>query len=164
MNKVLTPLAVYLNAKACCYELDQVKQVLHGGMDGVDGRWRFRAFQDNAGRFAMVSHLPLNATDSRHVACVELCARINGELGFGHFNFDFLDGELSYRTAVPLSKRSRLSTELIEDVLRAHQIIVDRFLPVISTVLFAGYSPEKAMALAGNLLASIDAQACRGLN
>jgi hypothetical protein len=149
MNKVVPALAEYLHSKEHSFDLDE-KDVLHASLKGVDGNWRFAAFEDNAGRFSMVSFIPLHATKSRCPACIELFARINGELGLGHFDYDFSDGELTYRTSVPLSKRGRLSVALIEDVIRGHHVIVDRFLPAISAVLFAGFSPERALTLAGN--------------
>lgn len=149
MNKVIPALAEYLQSTDHSFELDAINDVLHAGLEGADGRWRFAAFQDKAGRFAMVSLIPLNAAEPRRAACIELFARINGEIGLGHFSYDFNDGELTYRTSVPLSKGGRLSKTLIEDVIRGHHVIVDRFLPAISAVLFAGFSPERALVLAG---------------
>ena len=147
MNKILSLLIEYLNSKSTCYELDETRQVLHLGMEGENARWRCLACQDDAGRFVFVSLLPLHAPPARRVACAELFARINVRLGLGHFDIDFQDGELGYRTAVPVSKRGRLSSDLAEHVLHGHQVVVDRFIPAVSAVLFAGMSPEKALAL-----------------
>lgn len=146
MNRIISPLIEYLDAKSTCYELDATKQVLHMGMEAENARWRCLACQDDAGRFVFVSLLPLSAPRARRVACAELFARINVKLGLGHFDIDFKDGELGYRTAVPVSKRGRLPRDLAEHVLHGHQIIVDRFIPAISALLFAGLPPERALA------------------
>ncbi len=147
MNKIITALVEYLDSKSACYELDEARQVLHLGMEGENARWRCLACQDDVGRFVFVSLLPLHATPARRIACAALFARINVKLGLGHFDIDFHDGELGYRTAVPVSRRGRLSRDLAEHVLHGHQVIVDQFIPAISAVLFAGMSPEQALTL-----------------
>jgi hypothetical protein len=146
MNKIISSLIEYLDSKSACYELDDARQVLHLGMEAENARWRCLACQDDSGRFVFVSLLPLNAPPARWAACAELFARINAKLGLGHFDIDFKDGELGYRTAVPVPKRGRLPRELAEHVLHGHQVIVDRFIPAISAVLFAGFDPRKALA------------------
>lgn len=147
MSKIISQLIEYLDSKSACYELDQARQVLHLGMEAENARWRCLACQDDAGRFVFVSLLPISAPPARRLACAELFARINIKLGLGHFDIDFKDGELGYRTSVPVPKRARLPRDLAEHVLHGHQIIVGRFIPAISALLFAGLPPEKALAL-----------------
>lgn len=147
MNKTIASFIEYLTSRECCYELQQGSQILRASIDGENARWRFLVTQDDAGRFVLISLIPVNAPPARRSACAELLAMINWNLGFGHFDLDFSDGELRYRTAVPLSKKGRLKVAVIEHVLHGHQVIVDRFVPVISAVLFANLSPEKALAL-----------------
>ena len=149
MNRVIASLVSYLQSVESAFHFDDCDSVLRGGFEGVDGRWQFLAFQDTAGRFAMASQIPLNAPSSRHADCAELFARINAELALGHFDLDYHGGELTYRTAVPLSPKGRVSPDLIGDVVRAHYVIVDRFLPAISAVLFAGVPPRDAFVMAG---------------
>ena len=149
MNKIIAPLVEFLDSKSIGYELDQETQVVRLGIDADNVRWRCFACMDDTGRFVFVSMIPLNAPVARRVACAELLARINVRLGLGHFEIDFNDGELGYRTVVPVAKRGRLSGDLIEHVLLGHHTIVDRFIPTISAVLFSGLSPEKALALPG---------------
>lgn len=146
MNKIIAPLIEHLVSKSCCYEIDEARQVLHLGREGGNARWRCLACQDDAGRFVFVSLLPIHAPPARRVACAELFARINARLGFGHFDLDFSDGQLGFRTSVPISKRGRLQRDLAEHVLQGHHVLVDQFIPAISAVLFAGVSPLKALA------------------
>ena len=164
MNRIISPLIEYLDAKSARYELDATKQVLHMGMEAENARWRCLACQDDAGRFAFVSLLPLHAPRARRVACAELFARINVKLGLGHFDIDFKDGMLGYRTVVPVSKRGRLPRDLAGHVLHGHQIIVDRFIPAISALLFAGLPPERALALPMEQPAATTSQARFSLN
>lgn len=164
MNKVIAPLIEHLVSKSCCYEIDEARQVLHMGMEGENARWRCLACQDDAGRFVFVSLLPIHAPPARRVECAELFARINARLGLGHFDIDFSDGQLGYRTSVPISKRGRLQRDLVEQVLHGHHIAVDRFIPMISTVLFAGVTPEKALGLTAEPPPTVGSRARFSLN
>jgi len=107
MNKIIVSLIDYLTSRSCRFELDEARQVLHIGMGAENARWRCFACQDDAGRFVFVSLLPFNALQARRGACSELFARINAKIGIGHFDIDFSDGELVYRTAVPVAKGRR---------------------------------------------------------
>jgi hypothetical protein len=117
------------------------------GMEGENARRQWLACQDDDGRFVLVSLLPLHAPPAWRVACAELFARISAWLGLGHFELDFSDGQLGYRTSVPVPKRGRLQRDLVGQVLHAHHLAVDRFIPMISTALFAGVTPVKALGL-----------------
>ena len=68
-------------------------------------------------------------------------------LSLGNFDLDFNDGELAFRTVVPVAKRGRLSADLIEHILQGHNVVVDRFILAITSVVFSGQPPEKALAL-----------------
>lgn len=146
MNKVIVSVIECLDARQCRYELDEARQVLRFDMEGGNAHWQCLARQDNAGRFILASRLPLHAPPARRVACAELFARINARLGFGHFELDFSDGQLAYRTAIPIAKRGRLPRDLVGHVLQGHHVLVDQFVPAISAVLFAGVAPVKVLA------------------
>jgi hypothetical protein len=88
----------------------------------------------------------IKAPEPKRPACAELLTRINARLGLGHFDLDFNDGEIGFRTVVPVARKSRLRQSVIEDVIRGHHIIVNDFIPSISAVLFAAQTPEKALA------------------
>ena len=145
MNNTIASLVDYFASRKCGYELNADKDVLQGSIDAGNACWRFMALRDDAGRFVMVSFIPLKAPEARRSACAELFARVNANLGLGHFDLDFNDGELAYRTVVPLTKKGRLKGGIIEHVLHGHQVIVDRFIPIISSVIFAGLCPENAL-------------------
>ena len=96
----------------------------------------------------MVSLLPLKASEMRQNACAELLVRINNKVGLGHFDLDFSDGQIAFRTAIPVGEGNRLRMSVIEHVIRGHHTLVDQYLPAISTVLFTGQTPEEALAAA----------------
>ena len=106
------------------------------------------AQQDDEGRYVMVSLLPIKASEPRRNACAELLVRINNKVGLGHFDLDFSDGQIAFRTAIPVGEGSRLRTSVIEHVIRGHHTLVDQYLPAISTVLFTGQTPEEAITAA----------------
>jgi hypothetical protein len=71
----------------------------------------------------------IKAPEPMRPACAELLTRINARLGLGHFDLDFNEGEIAFRTVVPVARRSRLRQSIIEDVIRGHHIIVNDFIP-----------------------------------
>lgn len=147
MKKVIAPLVEFLKTKSIGYELDEEAQVVRVGIEAANVRWRCFAREDDSGRFVFVSLVPIKAPEARRPACAELLCRINSQLGLGHFDFDFNDGEIIFRTVVPLPKRGRPTADLIEHVIEGHSIVVYRFVPAISSVLFSDLPPGKALAL-----------------
>ena len=115
-----------------------------------NGRWRYMACADDSNRFAMTSWIPLKAPSSRRLVCAELLARINAELGFGHFDLNFQNGEIEFRTVVPTAHRGRVAGKIVAHVFEGHAVIVDRFLPVLAAVLFARIEPRRALAVTDN--------------
>ena len=147
MKKVIASLLEFLEAKSLTYELDEEAQMVRLGIEATNTRWRSFACEDDAGRFVFVSFVPIKAPETRRAACAELLIRINARLGLGHFDFDFNDGEIIFRTVVPVPKRGRPSADVIEHVIEGHSVVVDQFVPAISSVVFSGLPPEKALAL-----------------
>lgn len=148
MNKIIAPLIKFLESLKCHYDIDQAKGILHSGLENKNAIWRWLALQDDEGRFAMVSLLPLKAPEMLHNACAELLVRINNKIGLGHFDLDFSDGQIAFRTAIPVGEGSRLRASVIEHVIREHHTLVNQFLPPISAVLFANQTPREAIAAA----------------
>jgi hypothetical protein len=147
MNKLLTSLIEFLEAQSIGYDADKEAQRVRLGIEGDNLRWRCLASEDDSGRFVFVSLIPVKAPEARRPGCAELLCRINARLGLGHFDLDFNDGELAFRTVVPVAKRGRLSADLIGHIFQGHNVVVDRFIPAITSVVFSGQSPEKALAL-----------------
>lgn len=145
MHKVLASFIRFLKARKLSYDNDPERGLLRAGLEGENCRWRYGVFED-ANRFIMVSWIPIKAPESRRGACAELLARINTIVSIGHFGLDVSDGEISFRTVVPVPVNTRLHASVIEDVVGGHHQLVDEFLPAITSVLFAGLAPETAIA------------------
>ncbi len=148
MNKIIAPLVKFLESLECHYEIDRAKGILHCCFESKYVTWRWLAQEDDEGRYVMVSLLPIKASESRKNACAELLVRINNKVGLGHFDLDFSDGQIAFRTAIPVGEGSRLRMNVIEHVIRGHQTLVNQFFPSISAVLFADQTPEEALAAA----------------
>jgi len=146
-NKVIASFIRFLAARKMCYDLDHARGVLHAGLEGTNAKWRYMTYADDAGRFVLVSIIPLKSPEPKRAACAELLTRINARLGLGHFDLDFSDGEIAFRTVVPVARKSRLRQSVIEDAIRGHHVIVNDFIPSISAVLFSGLTPEKSLSV-----------------
>ena len=141
-NKVIAAFIRFLTARELCYDLDRARGVLRAGLEGANAKWRCMACADDAGRFVLVSIIPLKAPEPTRPACAELLTRINARLGLGHFDLDFNDGEIGFRTVVPVARKSRLRQSVIEDVIRGHHIIVNDFIPPISVASGSSNIPQ----------------------
>ena len=146
INKVITAVADCLDAKSFQYELKKDKQLIRLGLDAKNGRWSCIAYADDSNRFIFQSMIPVNAPEERRLACAELFTRINQNLSLGHFAIDLSDGELSFRTTVPSPKRGRLTRDVVDHIVGGHHILVDRFIPAITRVLFSMTDPTEALS------------------
>jgi hypothetical protein len=74
----------------------------------------------------------------------EFLTRANFGLTIGNFEMDFSDGELHYKTAIDVTG-DRLSLPLVENLVQANLVIMDKYLPGIVAVI-GGEHPEAAVA------------------
>ena len=146
INKVITAVVDCLDAKSFQYELKKDNQLIRLGLDAKNARWSCIAYADDSNRFIFQSMIPINAPEERRSACAELLTRINQNLSLGHFSIDLSDGELSYRTVVPSPKRGRLTRDVVDHIVGGHHILVDRFIPAITRVIFSMIDPTEALS------------------
>ena len=72
MNKILTSLIEFLEAKSLSYDPDEEAQAVRLGIEAANLRWRCFACKDDSGRFVFVSLIPIKAPEARRVACAEV--------------------------------------------------------------------------------------------
>jgi hypothetical protein len=88
----------------------------------------------------MLSLFPQKCPSHRRARCAELITLIN-------FGIDYDSGKIHFKTTLPFM-RGDLNTVLLENVVMLNLACIDRFLPAIMSVIYAGISPTQALAAA----------------
>lgn len=85
---------------------------------------------------------------SRRTAINELVMMMNERLWLGHFDFWLDDNVIIFRHALPMDGRMVVGNGEIQAVLTAAIEAAERFVPAFNFVIWAGKSPEEAIAAA----------------
>ncbi len=145
MKSAIESFTEFFNKQGWSFNQASDKPVIHTGFTGDNGRWNCVAIagpQDE--HLLFLSLLPCKATPALRPACAEMLTRINYGLTHGCFEMDFEDGEIRYRTSVPLASED-LSPELVEHLVFSNLCTVDRFFGAIMKVLYANAAPKTAL-------------------
>lgn len=144
MKSAIESFAEFFNKQGWSHNQASDKPVIYTGFTGANGRWNCLATagpQDE--HLLFLSLLPCKAVPTRRAACAELLSRINFGLTLGCFEMDFDDGEIRFRTSVPLT--GDVPSELVEHLVFSNLCTVDRFFGGIMKVLYADTSPKSAL-------------------
>lgn len=142
MEKVLE----LFRAKEWDFELDEENHLVRSGINGDNGEWKIVISPSDEDEVClMLSIFPQRCPEHRRVACAELLARINYGMLVGGFEMDFKTGRINFKTSHPFAK-GQLDTELLSRVVGFNLNCMDKHLPAIMSVMYAGTSPKKALA------------------
>ncbi|KAL7573272.1 hypothetical protein ACA910_003417 [Epithemia clementina (nom. ined.)] len=129
----------------CQEPTDAGSQVLLLNLTGDHSSYRtfidVKAHQD---RMFVFIESPVKAPERSRPACAELLMRINYSLVLGNFEIDFRDGEIRYRMAVDV-EGSHLSLSMIETNIMVSAATMDRYFPVMMTVIYGNKAPVEAL-------------------
>jgi len=145
MKSAIESFVEFFEKQGWSYRLDGDKPVIHTGFNGNNGIWQCVAIAGPQDLYLMfLSLLPCKAVSGRRAACAELLTRINYGLTQGCFEMDFEDGEIRFRTSIPLASDAG-SLELVEHLVFSNLCTVDRFFGAIMKMLYAEVSPKTAL-------------------
>ncbi len=114
--------------------------------EGENGEWSCIAqVVEEENLFLFYSACPLEAPPDRRAAVVELLSRINFNLKAGDFEMDFADGNIRFRTYLDVTGHTP-GPLLINQVVYANVLTMDKYLPAIRAVIQEGVSPAEAVA------------------
>ena len=142
MEKVLE----LFRAREWNFELDEKNQLVRSGINGDNGQWKIILSPSDENEVClMLSIFPQRCPKYRRVACAELLTRINFGMLVGSFEMDFEDGQINFKTSHPFPE-GQLDAELLKRVVGFNLDCMDKYLPAIMSVIYAGTSPAKALA------------------
>ena len=131
------PVAAALAAEGRVAEpMDDAVPTLRFMVQGEAGAWRcyIRAW-DDAPVLAVYGVFPVDTPPDRRAAMADAVARANRGLDVGNFEFDPDDGELLFKTALPLGDDPP-TADNVRALLHANIDTLDRFFPVFAALLY----------------------------
>ena len=131
------PVRAALTAEGWIAErMDDAVPTLRFMVQGDAGAWRcyIRAW-DDAPVLAVYGVFPVDTPPDRHAAMASAVAQANLGLDVGNFEFDPDDGELLFKTALPLGDDPPTPTSVLA-LLHANIDTLDRFFPVFAALLY----------------------------
>ncbi len=90
----------------------------------------------------------LRIPPERRARMNDLLAMINAKMWMGHFDFCHEVGAPTYRNTVPTRGLKSLAVEQLEDMMDIALAECERFYPAFQYMLWAGHTPEDAIAAA----------------
>jgi hypothetical protein len=146
MAEALEQVLELFRAKQWKFEVDEENDLVHTGVEGDNGDWRVIAGASDDDRvFLMLSLLPQKCPVQKRAACAELLTRINFGMEVGCFEMDFESGRIHLKTAVPFAPGA-LDPGMLNKVVMFNLGCMDKFLPAIKSVIYAGTSPARVLA------------------
>jgi hypothetical protein len=130
------------------FDVMEDRPVLTMGFQGENGSWRcFAQVKEEQEQFVFYSVLTTNAPMGKLAQVAEYLTRANYGLILGNFELDFHDGEVRYKTSVDISG-GELTQDMIRTLVYVNVLMMDRYLPGLMAVAYAGGSPADEIAKA----------------
>lgn len=121
------------------------EKVLKMGISGNSGEFTCYAIADEELQiFTFVTHCPIKVPDNQRLPVAEFLTRANYGIKVGHFEMDFEDGQIGYKTSI-FVKGDRLTAALVENLVDINVFTIDDYFPGIMQVMYGGVSPEIAI-------------------
>jgi hypothetical protein len=141
MKEALERVVELFRAKDWKFEVDEESDLVRTWIEDDNGHWQVMAIaSDENDAVLMLSLFPQKCPSHRRARCAELITLIN-------FGIDYDSGKIHFKTTLPFM-RGDLNTVLLENVVMLNLACIDRFLPAIMSVIYAGISPAQALAAA----------------
>ena len=131
------PVQAALDAEGWTAEhMDDAVPTLRFMVQGQTGAWRcyIRAWDDTP-VLAVYAVFPVDTPPDRRAAMAQAVTQANRSLDIGNFEFDSGDGELLFKTAMPLGDDAP-TPSAVQALLHANIDTMDRFFPVFGAVMY----------------------------
>jgi hypothetical protein len=122
------------------------KHIYRMGFSGQNGQTTcYAQVRMDLEQFLFYVMAPVKAPEEARPAVAEYITRANYGMRIGNFEMDFSDGEVRYKSSLDF-ERVDLSAELIKNTIYPAVETMDRYLPGLMAVIYAGRSPAVAIA------------------
>ncbi len=125
-------------------ELDEA--TIRTGFSGKNGKYTcYGRCREAEEQFAFYAISPMNVPEEHRAAIAEFITRANYGMIVGNFEMDFSDGEIRYKASVDV-EGSSLDTAMVKQMVYAAVYMMDKYVPGVMKVVYAGVSPQDAIA------------------
>jgi hypothetical protein len=146
MTELLEIIVDFLQEDGWPFTPVEGQTALRTAFQGENGQWTCYALAlEEQRQFVFYSVCPVNASEEKRPAMAEFLTRANYGLFVGNFEMDWSDGEIRYKTGIDV-EGDRLSQALVQQMVYANVVSMDRYLPGIMKVLYGHLSPAEAVA------------------
>ncbi|MBN1260177.1 MAG: YbjN domain-containing protein [Anaerolineae bacterium] len=115
------------------------------GFNGKNGRVDcFAQIRIELEQFLFYVVASVKVPDAQRAAVAEFLTRANYGLRIGNFEMDFSDGDVRYKSSLDFEGTELLPT-LIKNAIYPAVQTMDRYLPGLMAVIYAGKSPEETI-------------------
>jgi hypothetical protein len=122
------------------------ESILQMGFKGQNGSFAcYAQALDEYQRFSYHTVMESNVPEEKRLAVAEFVTRVNFGLFLGNFEMDFSDGELRFKTSIDVED-GELTQEMIRKLVYSNVMMMDKYLPGIMSIIYAGTSPAEALA------------------
>ena len=148
MKEALEQVVGLFRAKDWEFEVDEESDLVRTGIEDDNGHWQVMAIaSDDDDAVLILSLFPQKCPAHSRTPCADLLMRINFGMMIGCFEMDYDSGKIHFKATLPFA-RGNLNAALLENVVMLNLARMDRFLPAIMSVIYAGISPARALAAA----------------
>lgn len=112
--------------------------------DNAQWQWTIRYCGHGGGLVTCCAYCPLKVPARRRAAVAEYITRATWSINFGNFEMNWSDGNVVFRTGIPVTA-SGVSEKAIEHLVYAPLYIMDRYLPGLLAVALGNADPKKTV-------------------
>ena len=148
MKEALEQVVELFRAKDWKIAVDEENAAVRSEIQGDNGDSQVMAIaSDDDDAVLMLSLFAQKCPTHRRAPCAELLTRINFGMMMGCSEMNYDSGRIHFKTTLPFAQGD-LNTAILDKVVMINLTRIDRFLPAIMSVIYAGISPAQALAAA----------------
>ncbi|MEQ8540322.1 MAG: YbjN domain-containing protein [Coleofasciculus sp. D1-CHI-01] len=122
------------------------QSALHLAFEGKNGKCDcYAQAREQQKQFVFYSVCPAKVPKPKRRAVGEFLSRANYGMIIGNFELNFDDGEVRYKTSIDV-KNNDISSEIIKQLVYTNVMMMDQYLPGITSVISGKMSPAEAIA------------------
>lgn len=144
MRQVIEAVGAFLAAQRQ-HRRQAAGRSIRGLISGDDGRWEWLARIEREDELSFCSLFPINVPAWRRPAAAEYLMLANDGLMPGHFEMDFHDGQVRYRTGLMIDPGQVPEVETLEEMIGAKFAMMDKHLPGLLLVIYGRMKPHRAI-------------------
>ena len=144
-NNVFAQVIDYLDSVEFSYDLFEGESALQVIFQGDNGEWICCAYVDEEiKQLCFYSVIPFSISQQQRMNIAEFITRANYGMAAGHFELDFDDGELRYKTSTEFEE-NHVAKTIIHRMFYVNVFTMDYYLPLITAINNGEISPVQAL-------------------